>query len=188
LFGEDITAYLPENIRPFAEQLHQFPNGYEKWIYASSLPKDTYQGDVFTNVPFISLDDEGDGVRFEVSGMVVSNTCDTQPGNGDFVLIAPVIDLEDYRENNGLAGEQLESHLRALTENKISQLMFLPDASGVRPSFVDFGRICSISLRFFHSERGQKRLLSLSQCGHYFMLMKLAYHFSRPEASDAKRV
>lgn len=187
MFGEDITAYLPEHIKLFAEQLNQFPAGYEKWVYASSLPPETYQGDVFTQVPFISLDDNGDPIRGELFGMVVSNTCDAQPSQGEFALVSPVIDLEDYRQHSGLKGQDLENHIRALMENKISRLMFLPDGQGIGRSFVDFGNICSVSLRFFHSDRGQKRLLSLSQCGHYFLLMKLAYHFCRPGASDTKR-
>jgi hypothetical protein len=187
VFGEDLTAYLPEGIKPFGEQLRQFPAGYEKWVYASSLPLKTYQGDVFTQVPFISLDDNGDAIRGEPLGMVVSNTCDAQSGQGEFLLVAPVIDLEDYRRQSQLKGEDLENHIRALMENKISQLMFLPDGQGIGRSFVDFGNICSVSLNFFHSGRGQKRLVSLSQCGHYFLLMKIAYHFCRPETSDAKR-
>ena len=187
MFGDDITAYLPEHIKPFTEQLKQFPAGYEKWIYATSLPSETYQGDVFTQVPLVSIDDTGDVVRAEVSGMVVSNTCDAQPHRGDFILVAPVIDLQDYRENSDLKGEDLENHLRTLTENKISQLMFLPEGQGIRGCFVDFANVCSVSLRYFHSDRGQKRRVSLSQCGHYFLLIKLTYHFSRPEAPDAKR-
>ena len=187
MFGDDIAPYLPEHIRPFTKQLKQFPAGYEKWIYATSSPSETYQGDVFTQVPFVSIDDTGDTIRVEIAGMVVSNTCDAQPTQGEFLLVAPVIDLQDYRENCGLKGADLENHLQALTENKISNLMFLPDAKGVGGSFVDFGTISSVSVMYFHSERGQKRLVALSQCGHYFMLMKLAYHLSRPEARDAKR-
>jgi hypothetical protein len=187
VFGDDITPYLPEHIRPFTQQLKQFPAGYEKWIYAASLPSETYQGDVFTQVPLVSIDDVGDAVRAEVSGMVLSNTCDAQPEQGEFVLVAPVIDLLGYRKNCELEGADLENHLQALTGNKISQLMFLPQGNGIGDCFVDFGNICSVSVRYFHSERGQKRLVSLSQCGHYFLLMKLAYHLSRPEARDAKR-
>lgn len=120
--------------------------------------------------------------------MVISNTCDTQPGQGDFVLVAPVIDLEDFRKDSELKGEDLENYIRALTENKISNLMFLPDAPGIPRCFVDFESICPIALTYFYSDRGQKRLLSLSQCGHYFLLVKLAYHFCRPEARDAARL
>jgi hypothetical protein len=187
LFGQDITPYLPEYIKPFAEQLRQLPSGYEKWAYAASLPADIYQGDVFDQVEFASLDDNGETIRFEPFGMVVSNTCDVQPGQGETLLVAPIVDLEDYRQNSELDKEALENHIRALIENKISQLMFLPEGPGLRRSFVDFGKICSISLSYFHADHVQKRLISLSQPGHYLLLVKLAHHFCRPEARDANR-
>jgi hypothetical protein len=187
LFGQDIIPYLPEYVKPFAEQLRQLPSGYEKWVYAASLPAEIYQGDVFDQVAFASLDEDGEIIRFEPLGMVISNTCDVQPGQGETLLVAPIFDLEDYREHSELKEEALENHIRALTENKISQLMFLPEGPGLRRSFVDFGKICSISLSFFHADRGQKRLISLSQPGHYFLLVKLAHHFCRPEARDSSR-
>jgi hypothetical protein len=187
VFGEDISAYLPQHLQPFAVHLKQFPSGYEKWIYASSLPAETYQGDVFAQIPLIAVDDDGNAVRPELNGMVISTTCDAQPNQGEFILFAPVIDLEDYRQNSELKGEALINHIQALTENKISGLMFLPDAPGIRSSFVDFGKVCPISTALFHSYRGRKQLLSLSQCGHYFLLVKLAYHFCRPDAPDVRR-
>lgn len=187
MFGDDIVAYLPERVRPFAEQLKQFPTGYEKWIYAAALPSETYQGDVFTGVPFVSIDEQGGPVRADLLGMVVSNTCDTQPNQGDFVLIAPITALSDYRENAALVGAELDNYIRALTENKISNLMFLPGGQNIPDSFVDFGNLCSVSSEYFHRECGGRRLISLSWYGHYFLLVKLAYHFTRPEAAEAKR-
>lgn len=187
MFDEDIRPYLPDHLKTFSEQLKQFPIGYEKWVYAPSLPPDVYQGDLLATVPFVAVDDDGDAVQHRGVGMMISNTCDAQPGQGEFVLVAPLIDLEDYREHNELQGEALESHVRALTENKISQLMYLPETEGTRAAFVDFGNITSASLRFVHSEQGPTRLASLSQRGHYFLLMKLAYHLCRPEAPDSGR-
>lgn len=187
MFGEDITAYLPEHIKPFAEQLKQFPAGYEKWVYATAAPVEAYQGDVFSPVHFVSVDDDGDTIRMDCLGMVISNTCDAQPGMADFVLVAPVISLEDYCQKSDLRRDDLENHIRALVDNKISQLMFLPKWQEGSDSFVDFGNICSVSSRYFHSEHGQQRLVSLSQNGHYFLLVKLAYHLSRPETAGAKR-
>ena len=186
MFGDDLVPYLPEHIRPYANQLKQFPEGYEKWVYAASLPAETYQGDVFNKMSLASIDDDGAPIHAEIPGMVVSNTCDTQPKQGHFVLVAPVFDLEDYRKGSDLKDEALESHVRDLKQNKISQLMFLPKGRGINDCFVDFGNICSVSLKHFHS-KNEKRFQSLSQCGHYFMLVKLAYHFTRPEPSDAKR-
>jgi hypothetical protein len=187
VFGEDLVPYLPEHIKPPAQQLKQFPSGYEKWVYATSSPTETYQGDVFTRVPLVFIDENGDAVRAETKGMVISSTCDAQPGQGEAVLVAPVVDLEDFVLNAEFKGEQLENHVRALTANKLSEIMFLPEGHGITRSFVDFGKISPVSVSHFHSERGQNRLISLSQCGHYFLLVKLAYHFSRPEAPDAKR-
>jgi hypothetical protein len=187
VFGDDLVPYLPEHIKPFAQQLKQFPSGYEKWVYATSAPLETCQGDVFTHVPLVFVDDNGDALRADTKGMVISCTCDAQPGQGETVLVAPVIDLKDYLSENELEGQQLENRITAMTANKLSAIMFLPEGHGIPSSLVDFGRISPVSLKHFHSARGQQRLVSLSQCGHYFLLIKLAYHFSRPDAPDAKR-
>jgi hypothetical protein len=51
----------------------------------------------------------------EAEGMVISCTCDTQPEQGEFVLVAPVFDLDDYRTKSELKGQDLDNHIRALT-------------------------------------------------------------------------
>ena len=187
MFGDDIFPYLPENIKPFAHQLKQFPVNYEKWVYAGSSRSKPYQGDVLAEVPLVFIDEEGDAARGQLEGMVISNTCDAQADQGEFVVVAPVIDLKAYQENSELRGEELANHLRALTENKISNLMFLPAGQGTSDSFVDFSSLCSVSSTYFHKACGQKRVVSLSLVGHYFLLIKLAYHFTRPESADAVR-
>ena len=191
MFGDDLASQLPEHIRPLAEQLKQFPRNYAKWVYASSIPNDTYQGDVFPELPFVQIDESGDVVRADRLGMVISNTCDAQPDQSENILIAPISDLGDYRrhsESEGeLRGEELENHLRALTENKLSHLMFLPASPGFEDAFVDFGNISTISSKYFHTMYSDLKLASLSQYGQYYLLMKLVHHFARPESQDAKR-
>jgi hypothetical protein len=188
VFEDEILAYLPEPIKPFREQLKNFPDGYEKWVYAASLPEKIYQGDVFKTVPFVCIDDNGAATPLdEFPGMVISNTCDVQPKRSDFALIAPVIELDDYKKMSDLTGEALENHISALMENELSQVMYLPDRAGLGPCFVDFGQIWPISLNYLHEGLAQQRILSFSQCGHYLMLIKLAHHLSRAEADDAKR-
>ena len=152
-----------------------------------SAPPETYQGDVVTGIPFVAVDENGDVLRLEAQGMVISCTCDTQPGQGEFVLVAPVFDLDDYRSKSELKGRDLDNHIRALTENKISNLLFLPEGASIRRCFADFGQISTVSISYFHSNRGQRRLVSLSLYGHYFLLMKLAHHFTRREPPDVTR-
>jgi len=65
--------------------------------------------------------------------------------------------------------------------------MYLPGGQNIPDSFVDFGHLCSLSSDYFHRECYRRRLVSLSWYGHYFLLVKLAYHFTRPEAAEAKR-
>lgn len=187
MFRQDIRPFLPLHIQKFSAQLRQFPENYEKWVYATSLPKEIYQGDIFANAPFALVNTEGNPDRLDVPGMVISCTCDVQVGQGDFALIAPVHDLDEYRSNSELTGQELENHLRALTGNEISNFFFLPAGQALKPSFVDLGKMTSISIEYLNSERGRQRLASLSQVGHYVLLVKLAYHFTRPESSDATR-
>lgn len=187
MFGEDITAFLPEHIRKFSDQLRQFPLNYEKWVHATSLTERIYQGDVLTLVPLVEINEEGNPERFDLPGMVISCTCDVQPGQGDVALIAPVHDLEEYRNKSELNGSALEDHIQALTENKISDLLFLPAGLGLKASFIDFGSITSVSIEYIQSGTHNQRLTSLSMLGHYFFLMKLAYHFTRRESADAVR-
>lgn len=188
MFSKDITPFLPPHLQKFSVQLRQFPENYEKWVYATSLPNEVYQGDVVTKAPLVHVDANGKLDSLDLPGMVISCTCDAQLGQGDFILIAPVHDLEDYRSHSDLGGPELENHLRALTRNEISDLFFLPAGQGLKPSFVDLGTITSISIEYLHSDQGVQRMASLSQVGHYVLLVKLAYHLTRPEGADAARV
>jgi hypothetical protein len=187
VFGDDIAAYLPEHIRRFSDQLKQFPKFYEKWVYASQIPAEIYQGDVVAPLPSIKVREDGGVDRMDSPAMIISSTCDVQPGQANTALIAPVLDLAHYRENSELTGSDLENHLAALVDNKISNLVFLPAAPGFRPSLVDLANITSVSIDYLYSRNDLERAISLSQCGHYFLLVKLAYHLTRPEGTDARR-
>jgi hypothetical protein len=189
VFGDDLKPFLPNHIQKFSEQLKQFPKHYEKWVHASSLTEQIYQGDVMAQAPLVAINEKGDADRLDLPGMVISCTCDVQPDRGDIALVAPVLDLEDYRNNSELEGQALEDHIKALTENKISDFFFLPPGLGLTaPSFVDFGSITSVSVEYLHSDDRKNRLTSLSLLGHYFFVVKLAYHFTRPEGADSMRL
>jgi len=184
---QDFVSFLPTYAKPFAKQLQELPLNYEKWVYAAALPSKIYQGDLFSGVRFASIDDDGEAIVADVPAMVLSNTCDVQPEQSESLLVAPLIDLEDYSAQSVLAGEELENHIRALKRNEISQLMFLPEAHGVKNCFVDFSRISPLPLSYFYSNTAANRFQSLSSCGHYVMMVKVAHHFTRPESPDAAR-
>jgi hypothetical protein len=187
MFGDDIAAYLPEHIRPFQKLLKDFPENYEKWVHSTSVPNELYQGDVLDSATIVNVDDQGEVVRAEIPVMVISCTCDVQPGQGETLLIAAVYDFEDYKKNHPLTDFELEDHLRALQRNEIANLFYLPSGQKLKASVVDFQLISPVSVSYFYPDRFRNRLTSLSQVGHYFFLMKLAHHMARPESKDAER-
>jgi hypothetical protein len=187
VIGADFASYLPEHVRPFAELLKQFPHNYEKWVHANDLPDELYQGDVVENALLTAISEDGEILRSDLPAMVVSCTCDVQPMQGKFALLAPVIDLDFYRANSELQGEALDSHMRVLMDNKIANLFFLPAGQRLKASVVDFQQLTAVSVEFLQTERLKARLTSLSQTGHYLLLVKLTHHLTRPDAVDAQR-
>ena len=187
MFGDDIAAYLPEYIKPFKQLLKDFPKNYEKWVHSPTLPNELYQGDILDCAVIVNVNEHGNIERAEVPVMVISCTCDVQPGRDDTLLIAAVYDLEDYRAHHPLTGSKLEDHLNALQRNEIANLFYLPAGQKLGASVVDFQLISPLSVSYLYPDRFKNRLTSLSQVGHYFFLMKLAHHMARPESDDAKR-
>lgn len=186
MLGDDFRSYLPEHVRPFAELLKQFPANYEKWVHASALPTELYQGDVIENAVLTAIDEDGDISRLDLPAMVISCTCDVQPKQGKFALLAPAIDLDFYRANSELEGEALESHMTMLLANKIANLFFLPAGQKLKASVIDFEQLTAVSAELLQKSV-ERRLSSLSQTGHYLLLVKLTHHLTRPDAKDAKR-
>ena len=186
MFG-DFASYLPEHIRPFVELLKQFPEHYEKWVHATAFPAELYQGDVVENAVLTAISEDGKVLILDLPAMVISCTCDVQPKQGKFALLAPVIDLELYRGNSELQGAALESHLRDVIANKIANLFFLPAGLKLKASVIDFQQLTAVSLDFLHKNGPTGRLTSLSQPGHYLLLVKLAHHLTRPDSAGARR-
>jgi hypothetical protein len=187
--GDDIARLLPERLRSFADDLKRYPEGYPKWLYGT-LFDEIYQGDIIKSMKVIGTDEDGDAVYREGPALVMSHTCDCQPGQSEYILIAPVFSLQERIDSSELERDRLDNHLRDLRANRLAELFFIPGRDGLPDSFVDFSQICPVASTYFHSPplalRGN-RLASLSQKGHYFLLMKIAYHLCRPDPKDSAR-
>jgi hypothetical protein len=183
----DLASYLPEHVRPFADLLKQFPENYEKWVHATAIPAKLYQGDVLENALLTAIGEDGEILRADIPAMIISCSCDVQPMQGKFALLAPVVDLELYKRNSELQGQVLNDHIRDLMANKIANLFFLPAGLKLKASVVDFQQLTAVSVELLHTDKFKERLTSLSQTGHYLLLVKLAHHLTRPDAPDAQR-
>jgi hypothetical protein len=145
----DLGSYLPEHVRPFTDLLKQFPANYEKWVHAGKLPVELYQGDVLEKTTLTAIDEEGQILTLDIPAMVISCSCDVQPKQGKFAVLAPVIDFDFYQKNSELQGESLESHIRDLRANKIANLFFLPSGQKLKDCIIDFQQQRRFPLNFF---------------------------------------
>ncbi|GAF85940.1 unnamed protein product [marine sediment metagenome] len=183
---------LPQYKQKLKECLRSFPEHFEKWFYSPSLPEDLYQGDIFLDVPVTLIDEDGGPIGGQAHVMLVSNSCDMQPSGSDCITVATIIDFQNFsREKpDSFSKDRWEDYLRSLTNNHITQYLYIPSGKTLRESIVRFDQLISINKEFIlkkYNETRELRLLSLSQYGYYYFILKLTYHFSRREPGDVKR-
>jgi len=187
--GDDIARLLPEHLKSFAADLKKYPEGYPSWLYGA-LQNAVYQGDILRSIKVVGVDEDGDAVSRDGPVVVISHTCDCQQGLSEFILVAPVFSIQERIEGSELTPQQVDNYLRDLRANRITELLFLPGVGALPDSFVDFSQVCAIASAYFHSAAflsSDHRVISLSQKGHYFFLMKMSYHFCRSDPKDSTR-
>lgn len=191
MLSDEIKRYLPQYLsakstQELFEQLDQFPtDGTKDTVYTSALRWDgnLYQGDGIADINY--MDFPNPTIR-RVNVILLSNTCDMQPGNKRInpcrIMYAPLLNYEKYslaiRKN---FPEKAENHLKALKQQHITQAMYLPKGAGLKnDAVVFFDRAISLPLRKgIIKEFQDKRIFTLSNFGFYLFLLKLSMHFTR---------
>lgn len=198
---ENLSIYLPkylseESTKVLLEELKQFPtDGTKDTIYTRALTnsKAIYQGDGITEMDIVNLPDTH---TKKTPAMVLSNTCDVHSGNKRFfssrICYAPIIALSKYKDLllNSFSIEQVDSHIKDIKRQVITQIFYLPKGAGLQEeSIVFLDRINNISNKVIKSEELQtRRIFTLSDYGFYLFLLKISIHFSRiPEKVDRNK-
>lgn len=147
-------------------------------------PDQPIQGDGWTE--FSTFDFES-GDRLEVSGIVISNTCDIDASNASMrprkIAFVPIIKLEDYRQalvESGLKVEQITKHLSAIRQQEKTEVFYVPSSADLPECLIMLDDVHSQPLQSFLN-RGDtsKRLFRLNNFGFYMFLMKLSIHLTR---------
>ena len=181
-FLEYISELFP-SISPYTEEgakraLEQYESSAQLWglTERSGDYSTIWQGDVFSNVPFVLLGSDGGQEVAWLDGMLITNSCDCL--RKDYLQFAACVpfDLMD--------GD--EARMQRMKNNKLFEYLYLPDRR-VENCIVDLGRIVSIPREFFErllNEGIAKRKLSLTWVGYYIFICKLTVFFMRPESED----
>ncbi|HSW62014.1 MAG TPA: hypothetical protein VLH56_01640 [Dissulfurispiraceae bacterium] len=183
------TIIAEEQKADFFACLDRLPQDLDRWLYNPTILEEQSlnQGDILNNIPICFIEDDGDAYGGNFTVALMSTSCDMQPGRLPYVLAAPVVSLEELTQykNKDTANQFAEQ----IKKNKIARYFFLPALNGLGDACIDFSQIVTISSNFMHkikSEKPSNCVLSLSQKGYYFFLVKLMYFFARIETDPAR--
>lgn len=187
----DLKIYLPkylsgESEKQLFESLKDFPTNIDQRLYTNYLENERviFQGDGLQNLLAINLPSTETKV---VTGMVISNTCDIDPSNKrnfpSQIVYAPIIDFQKYSNSlkSRLSEEKVESHLKAIKNQYVTQVFYLPPITDkLNESIVFLDRLHNIGNNHYdRSGLGSSRVFTLSDYGNYLFLFKLSLHFTR---------
>lgn len=191
--SEDIKLYLPRYLSADSQAelfsgLKDFPDKLDQRFYTDALAHEEiiFQGDGIRRLLAIQLPE--DLQPKIVNGIILSNTCDTFGGNirafSSRIVYAPIVTLAKYIariEEKKIDNFELKDHIQAIKKQYVTQILFLPEIKGrLEDSIVFLDGILNIKNSFINrSELKHDRIFTLSNLGHYILLIKLSIHFSR---------
>jgi len=136
-----------------------------------------YQGDILVDTPcFVDREDrneaeiENASIK-RLSVMILSQTCDIL--RKKFVIIAPVVTVQDLQETGVVNADQI----RSLKKQDIKYWFYLPAHEDFPDSYVEFTKITHTSISNLIKN---KRMKSLSDLGRHWLSYKVSDFFGRP--------
>lgn len=174
----DFCKALFPSIDPYtAEQakmvMDQFENTDKPKLTTAINDFDLLQGDFFSEIPFVFIDEDGTVKTYFAKAELLSNTCDAT--RDDNLLFAAVRPIDDYAENENL--------INAIKKNQKYSMFYIPDYP-MEKYYVDFEQITSIPRNAFiklHENGNVDRIATLTSVGYYMLISKLTVFFMRPE-------
>ncbi len=192
MIDEDLKKFLPTFL-PNGEQdelfygLEQLRNNRLSTIKNFYTHNDTIdtileQGDGIDGLPIFNLPELHSKYG---KGFVISNTCDVSIDNTRVVpmrlLYAPVLNLEKYENALRESGDYSEDWGRAVREQQITHLFYLPVGSGLSyEAIVPLDQVNSIAPSYLlEQDLSVNKVFRLSLIAWYVLLIKLTHHFAR---------
>ncbi len=191
-FG-DLRIYLPkylsaESEKELFQELRQFPGNVDQRFYTDYLEKEDtlFQGDGLSDLLIVDMTS---GKADRAPALVLSNTCDVNPGNHRYipanVCYAPILRLSKYEKLLSdvlkVESEKRRQHIETIRKQHCTQVFFLPRGKALKEdSIVFLDRIHHCSNKdISRSSLRDRRIFTLSNYGFYVFLIKLSIHFTR---------
>ncbi len=152
--------------------------------YRDSFRADILQGDGWRGFQLFKFET---GERRSIQGLVMSNTCDVEPGNArDIparVTFAPLVRLAAYElalRASGIAVKKVDEKLASIRAQKTTNMFFLPRGGPLMEDHVArLDDVHSMPVAAHVGAQGREKLFTLSNTGFYMLVLKLSVHFCR---------
>jgi len=164
-----IAPYKINNLKKAIEQFRFTGKTFD--VCRSTPLEDLSQGDVFEEIPFRYINDEGKEITLKRKAMLLSNTCDAS--RNSTLIFAALIPLDEFQKEY--------SSMSDIKNNIITQLMYIP-CNYTQNEAVDFGLINSYSRIAFNQMLNlgkTNKIYSLNDYGFYMLLSKITMFFCR---------
>lgn len=172
-----ISPYTREQAKRAMEQFQDL-YGNPKLV-AHPKNSELYQGDIYTEIPFIYTNEKGESLYVMRKAQLLTNTCDAV--RDDHLIFAAVHPCEEFSQN--------KNDLVSIKSNRTFRLFYLPDTE-TQDLLIDFSLLTTLSRKTFESllASGQvRRIAALSQIGYYMFICKLTVFFMRPEDAQVNK-
>ena len=178
-----IYPYTVDNLK---SAMAQFQHEGKTFSVCRSSPLDYLaQGDIFSELPFSFVDQEGHRKIVRKPSMLLTNTCDAcRRGN---LLFAAITDFE-----NAPSSELAKASPKTIEDikfNRVNRYLYLP-CTEMKSQAVDFELVTVISRdaiqKMIEADKLTKRI-SLNDYGFYMLLSKLTVFFCRRQDADTEK-
>ena len=186
---QQIPYYLTaEDQRVLIDELRAISQGgradYILSPHQDSFKRTMLQGDGWRGFQLFLFDS---GERHFIKGLVLSNSCDVDPGNSrdipTRVIFAPLVRLSAYENLLRLSGveeQRLGDKVAAIQAQKTTDMFFIPAGGALNEDYVVcFDDVHSMPMAAHAQAKDREKLFTLSNTGFYMLVLKLSVHFCR---------
>jgi hypothetical protein len=182
LIENHIPIYLSDQRK--YDLLKNIRESYPDVDYYSDNHADGFlQGDGWTKFDVVDLFSTE---KKEISGIILSNTCDIDSENKRLsptkLVFAPIIRFAIYKRmllDNCSATEKIDNHLLSIKNQAVTNRFYLPKSPLMDSDYVVLlDDIHSIPVDYYLTKHAELRV-RLSNAGFYIFILKLSIHFCR---------
>lgn len=168
-----IDPYTKEQAK---EAMRQFEEIEGPVLARTDNNNELLQGDIFSEIPFYYMDENGEFRIILRKAQLLSNTCDAT--RDEQLLFAALHPLEALKNNQSMKAN--------IVRNKRYSAFYLPDRI-LQDEYIDFELINTMPRATFNKlleEQKVHKIASLTMVGYYMFICKLTVFFMRPEDEE----